>query len=261
MADSLFDRLDMRHLPTGRRTFSANHVLRIAEGVSDEEIAQAARACVEHDLGTLEMEAQWDETRGQSSTARGEARRIDGEIDALLSSTHQIAKGQLTHPRTEVAEAAQSYLDAVFPLGLGEVLNQQFEDELGWLKAMSRRFTGPMADVVSTLNFADHIARLDELVEAFETELAKHENPISFDEVKEARRQGDELLARLVFKIMSKYADDPEMRSKLMAEIDRQNKLVGEAFRHNNYPTDIDPDTGEPVPAADDVVDPQPVDA
>lgn len=254
MAPLLYDRLNLRELPTGRRVFAARQVERVAQDLGADAVAEAARAVVVHDTQTLEYEARWNEARGHSSRARGQARQVDAAADALIGGMYQVAQGQLTSPDETTAEAAASYLEAVHPLGLAAATNQRFEDQLGWMRTMLERFGGPLSDAVDTLRLDTHVTRLGELADELEVELSKSEDTIAFDTVRQARKAGHELLATLVFQILSTYPDDADTRGRLMAEIDRQNNLVGQAYRESGHPDDVDPDTGQPL--SDEAPDP-----
>lgn len=259
MSDLLFDRLTLRKLPTGRRAFACARAKQQADALGEADIAAAAQACVDHDTHTLELEAQWDEVRGLRSQARGDTGELDAEADALIKGMFKIADGQTSSPTPAKAAAAKTYLDAVHPLGLAPTINQAYEDQLAWMRTMIERFNGPLASAVAALGMDDHAGRLEPLADEYAAELSKNDDSVTFDEVREARIEGLELLAKLVFEIMATTSDDPQKRDKLMAEIDRQDELVAKAYRENRYPKDIDPQTGEPVGDADaDVVEPEP---
>lgn len=249
---SLFPYLQMRRFPPGRRVFTLEQMRVVAEEHSPSLLPLIDKA-IAHDRHTLKLEGLWSRTRGDTSTSRGEATVIDAKIDRTLGAMESIAKGQQVGPKDDaVAEAATKFIKAVFPLGVQAVTQKPFEEQLGALRTLLDLFDDELAEPVKLIGVDRHVTQLRPLVEQFGQELALSKTPhVTWDVVSAAQREGQELLAEVVVVVLGTHHErTPEttaIREELLAEYNRQDALLREAFRRQRRPLDVNPDSGEEV--------------
>lgn len=249
---SLFPYLQMRRFPTGRRIFTLEQTRVVADKHLPTLLPLIDQA-IAHDRNTLRLEGLWSRTRGDTSTSRGEATVIDAQIDRTLVAMETVAKGQQVGPKGDlVADAATRFLKAVFPLGVQAVTQKPFEEQLGGLKMLVELFDGELEKDVKLIGVERHLAQLKPLMEQFEQQLALTKTPhITWDVVSAAQREGQELLAEVVVVILGAFharnSATTSVREELLAEYNRQDALLREAFRRQRRPLDVNPDTGEEV--------------
>lgn len=261
----LFDYLESRQLPTGRRTFVLQRMLAAAEELGADEIADACEEAIDGARETMQLELGYDRAKSKKSTARGNAKQLDEQADAQLGAMYKIADGHTVGPDDDdIVEMAGEFLEEVFPLGVGAVIHQEYEQQLATMEALLGRFSGDLGTHVDELNLTRQVQRVAEIVPAYRAELEQEEDEeVTYAQVKAARMRGLDEMAALVFLVLARYpgiadVDERQQREKLLAEFHRQNEFVARAYRRNRRPEDIDPDTGEPLDD-DQAADEEPV--
>src|SRR5690606_20690897 len=123
---------------------------------------------------------------------------------------------------------------------------------LGFMDAMQTRFANELEADIVTLNLGAKLAQLSKLVEAFRAELEKTRADLAWDTVLAAQNEGHELLAELFVTILAAHKartpENEERRAALLAEYDRQDRIVFEAQRRRRRVLDVDPETGADLP-------------
>lgn len=256
MSTSLLKYFNIRRLPTGRLLFVLNDIRQVAVGLHLQGLVTEVDEAIAHAKKTLELELQWRTRKSDPSKKRGDASIIDSQIDTLLGGIQSIVSGQSVGDESDPAvPAARRFLSSIFPLGLGGITNQSFEQQLGYMDAMQLRFANELKDDVKTLGLGAKLSQLSTLVEAFRKELEKTRNEITWNSVVAAQNEGHELLADLFVSIFACHKKrDPETlkrRAALLAEYDRQDRIVYEAQRRRRKVLDVDPDTGLELPSDD----------
>ncbi|QDG54345.1 erythromycin esterase family protein [Persicimonas caeni] len=253
MNHPLFDFLKSRQLPTGRRMFVAQAMRQVAEELGDTELVADCDASLAVDGDTLNVEQNYKRSKSQSSNARGRAMEVDADIDRVLSGMHAVAEGQSVGEDV-TADQARTFLVEAFPEGLFALVTQSFEEQLANMNVLLERFDNDLAAHVDAIGVRRHADKLADLVVEFRAELEKDSRQqVSYADVKNARAKGLEQFAHLIFRALAAHGTDAETRDRLLAEFQRQNEIVADAYRRNRPVEDIDPETGEPV--ADDTVD------
>lgn len=253
MSNSLLKYFNIRRLPTGRLLFVLNSIRQVAVGLHLRELVAEVDAAIAHAKKTLDLELQWRTRKSDPSKRRGDALLIDSQIDTLLGGVQNIVNGQAVGDDNDPAvPAAKRFLASIFPLGLGGITNQSFEQQLGFMDAMKVRFDTELEDDIKVLGIGNKLAQLSKLVEAFRQELEKTRDDLVWETVAAAQNEGHELLSELFVSILSAHKartpQNAERRAALLAEYDRQDRIVFEAQRRRRRVLDIDPDTGAELP-------------
>ena len=254
MQHRLFDFLNSRQLPTGRRIFAMKAIRRAAEDFGEPGIVARCERSIAGEQEMLRLEMAYREGRSFASRARGLASEYDREIDAIWAGMQGIAQG---HQVLEgaVAQQATDLLKQVFPDGLAGLVNQPFEAQLAEMDILLERFDAPTGDLaghINTLGLRRLVDMLRVLVPKFRAELeADAAAKVTYEQVKSARLDCLDRFASVVFMVLNTYATDSaqdvERRAACLAEYHRQNASVVEAYRRQSRVPDVDPETGEPL--------------
>lgn len=250
MSGSIQPYLAIRQFPTGRRIFSFRGMRKEAVDLTLSAFVTFLDECIEKDRETLGLEARWEREKGDRSTARGEATVVDMHIDRELSAIQTIANAQAAGPDGDPdVQTARAFVKEVFPFGLAALTQLSFEEQLEKVDLLLGRFDGDLAAAVDTIGVRRQVDRLKPLVGKFRVELEKEKKPLTFDKVVAARNAGQERLARAVVRALAAFdGSDPESTEKreaLLAEVNRQERLLAEARLRRRVVRDVDPDTGE----------------
>lgn len=258
MKGSVQPYLKFRQLPTGRRIFALQQMLVEARKLEWASLVTFLEDAIRQARQTLELELRWYVTRDDRSVKRGDAVVLDVQIDGQFGAMESIAKAQAVGDTSDPdVKAAQDFVQAVFPLGLTAITQQDFEAQLQHMDLLVERFQGDLRGAVEQLGLQKQVGRLVPLVEQFRAELAKAKEPLTFNQVRAAQQEGLERFAAAVVQVLGTYWDRDETstarREALLAEANRQDELVAESLRRRRPVLDVDPDSGnevdEPQPA------------
>ncbi len=245
--------LDLYQSTTGRSIWALEQMLSIAEAYGATEVMAYIEEAIEVNREARDMEGRWDRDRHVDEMARVEAHEISPELDKVVGAIHtqleSIAKAFRERPRGETAAELRKQL---FPDGAGGYTNRPFEDKLSGVRFLLEQFDGDWRDEVETLGIVPSVERLREVADDFEEALISDDgpDPVSWDQVLEARQKGQEAVLRVVAKVLGTFASDSdaEARRELLAPIREQDERIGELHRNQRGVKDVDPDTGEEEP-------------
>lgn len=259
MEHRLFDFLNCRQLPTGRRTFAMKALRRAAEGFGDARIVAKCDRSIAADEACLRAEMAYRQGKSFASNARGLSNEFDRQIDAIWAGIHGVAQGQAVG-EDAVSEQAGDFLKEVFPDGLAGLVNLSFEAQLADMDILLERFelaNGDLSAHVDALGIRRHVEQLNVLVPKFRAELERESAAkITYDDLKKVQRDSLDVFAAAVFMVLTTYDTDSaqhaERRAACLAEYHRQNTIVADAYRRYKKLADVDPDTGEALLDEDD---------
>jgi hypothetical protein len=129
-----------------------------------------------------------------------------------------------------------------------------FVDELAAVENILTAFDADLAPSVAELGLTRLAKRLAKLAVEYRSALdAPEPEVVRFGEIRAARAQGQQHLLQAVAQILGKHwRDTPEdvaARAALMAPILKQNEAIRQSLRTQRPVEDIDPVTGEVLPA------------
>jgi hypothetical protein len=263
MRGTISDYTSLRRMPTGRYLFALGQIRQRVEAAQDERVPERGLLIERIDAAIAagnvarQRDFEWVRTRNRQNAARGEAVRVDNEVDVQISAIEAIVRARTVGDDGERVAAAQNIKEQVFPRGVAVITNQKFEVQLSLLDAMLEKLRGPLADAMRHVGIDEEVARLGRLVEQFRTELGKaNDDSVTYDQVKEARESLHEQTAVVLVSVLSMVPATDEAatrtREHLLAPLNDQQERVYEAQRRHRAPLDVDPTTGEVIREEDD---------
>lgn len=261
MPVSLFDYLTLRRPPVGRIVFALGKLRLIAVEAKEPGLLALVDAAEKQGRHTLALQREWETVKATRSKARGSAATLDIEFDQSWVALNAMLKGQsLGSLDKHVSEAATMLLTKVFPRGVGALTQQSFELQLAESESILEDLRTVYAPQVQLLGLGRHVAAIGDVARRFRVELQKEEKRLTWDEVFAGQTRAQELYAGVVFNILGRYpTDDPACvarRTELLAEVNRQDKLLLDLYRRRHPTLDVNPDTGDvvdqPIPAEED---------
>jgi len=273
---SLGDYFELNEMPTGRWLFALRGASEELDALEIGSLREAAEGAREVGRSVLDLEMRWETFKGKSR-ARGDARKFKLEIVRLLGGVHAVcqarAEGPVDDPRVA---AAETLLETCFPSGLRGVVEQPYEVFLGTVRTLVRGWRGALSEQVVALGLGpdvDHIAaRLDSLDSELRPGVA---GGVDYEDVQAAREGLHEAGCALLSRVIAHFAlagDGAEVereaaatRERVLAELNRQQRLVAETRSRHRPVLDVDPETGvevdpdvvvTPTPETDVVADP-----
>ncbi len=245
---SLASYVNLYIFTVGRRLFALRKVLAIPS--LREALVTHVEMAITHDKETRVMLHRWAQQK-TGPVRKSEARSIDHKIDATLGAIQDVLKGpQKSLPREHPErQAAETLLAELFPQGVGVHTMQSHVDQLsandlvlGVLEQSEHAAT------IEARGLLTYVMRLKELNASFREQLERDKAPeLAFDTVEAQDALGQEYLLKAFIKILDE--DDDATRSKLAAPILEQNEAIGEHLRRRRTVPDVDPETGEELPA------------
>ena len=265
--------LNLRRMPTGRY---ARALRLMRERVSDaalaslEERLDQALQLSEH---TLALELKWSSARATATRTRGQAARIDNQIDVQISALESGIKSQMVGDDDEPeVEMARELHRTFFAEGVAAITQQAFEVQEGLMDAMLAMLDARFAKHVEALGLGRGVERLRRLTGEFKAELDRDRKPgVTFDQVRAARHQLHEATCRVLIGVLYHLdaghlgagdASAAAVRARILEPLLDQQERVAQAYSRHRAPTDVNPDTGEEIveggePSAGEV-EPQP---
>jgi hypothetical protein len=256
METTLAGLLKLYAFTTGRRLFAMAQVKKAATDAGFKELADHTDVCIAYDSGVREIEARWD-GRGPRRVQFGpEVRAVDLMVDGVLGAIHDTLQGQIKGlPLVDpLAASARKLLAEVFPKGLVAVTSKAFVEELAQVDRIVGVLQAPAwGPTVKDLGLSHHVTRLVDLAKQYRAVLDVPPKKMTYDEVKEARAKGQQLMLQAVAMILGRHPSDSDAdqagRAALLTPVLRQNEAIRQALRAKRPVEDVDPGTGEPVPA------------
>lgn len=259
MKGMISNHLSSRRMPTGRYVFAFTQILEEAREEGDEKVIKWLEKCVEHGRKTLSLEFAYEQSRAQDSSARGDAFKLDNQLDNLITAIKKlVAARDIDGQDDPVSKASRRVQDVIYPRGVAPIIRQSYEAQLATMDMMIEQFREDLDEEVELLGIDREVSRFEKLVDQFRAELRRNEVPtVSYDQVKEARNELHEYASMAEVVILAAYdgmdEETARERESLLAPYTDQQQRVLEAQRRRRSPQDVDPDTGTRL---DDDADP-----
>ena len=258
MDSSLSTLLPLYSFSTGRRLFAFRqlHALILTPAYTFPTLETHLAAALAHDTQTRDLERRYATTPAPAPNGISEAKRVDILVDRTLSAIRDAAVAQATgaDPGDPIIATSEKFVRSIFPKGVNDMTSLAFIDELAAVESIVKAFQGELAPIVTELGLTRLAKRLTKLAGEYHAVLnAPDPEVVRFGEIRAARAQGQQHLLQAVAQILGKHwRDTPEdvsARAALMAPILKQNEAIRQSLRTQRPVEDIDPVTGEVLPA------------
>jgi hypothetical protein len=244
-------------MPMGRAVFSLHEVNQRARAVGRDEIATLAGNGAEKARAVMRMQVVY--RGGLGGQYPPETTAMDGLVDNATSSFTDYLKLQIrAYPGEPRALAAERLLRALVPGGAKSITSLPFAEEHAAVNTLLAMAAEPEHDVDIQLlpEGPELLDRLHERNREYGALLHQSDDIPSFDEIRAAQAEVQELLHATFCLIVGSYALDksPDLaeRDHLLEPLLRQNDALRATYRRRRTATDIDPETGEELPDSPD---------
>jgi len=259
MDSSLDTLITLYSFSTGRRLFAFRQLLTLTQSptYSFPALETHLTAALAHDAQTRDLERRYAISPAPSSPSGvTEAKRVDILVDRTLSSIRDTAVAQATgaDEGDPIIALSENFVRTVFPQGVNDLTSLGFVDELAAVDNILTAFTTDLAPSVAELGLTRLAKRLAKLAVEYRAALdAPDPAIVRFGEIRAARAQGQRHLLQAAALIIGKHwsdtPDDVTARAALLAPILKQNDAIRHSLRTHRPVEDIDPVTGEVLPA------------
>lgn len=256
MSASLTALLSFYIFSTGRRIFAMTETKKVVAEKGHTVLAAHCDACIAHDRDALEVEARWSTDKDAPQYAT-EAKQVDILVDVALGALRDSIDAEVRDAAPGDALGAEAALLAqeLFPNGLTAVTQATFPEELAQLQRIIARLqSARWSTVVQELGLARRLTRLVQLESRYAAAIAAPVAAVTFADVRNIRATGQTLMLQAVAMILglhpSESAADIAAREELLAPILRQNEAIRVYLRNRRSVEDVNPDTGEVIPAS-----------
>ena len=240
--------------PLGRCVFALRDVEGRAQALGQRDVARLAGRHASEAQDAMELMMRF--RAGYESQYPPEATAMDNAVDRCLGGVAGYLDVQIrVYPDEPRGEAAERVLRALFPDGVASVSRLPFAEEHEQINALlDRARAEDLAEDVRAL------PELPSLLERLRTrndeygELLRHSQPApSREEVRQAQQLCQDRVAETLSLIIGHYAlhfpERSDERDHLLEPIVRQNEALRALRRRRRVPVDVDPQTGEELPA------------
>lgn len=258
METSIFDLTTLRLMPTGRRRFAISRLKEVANPDTEPQLLELCDEALAHDAETAELQAKRRQTqrRAQSGAARlTSAVALDHQIDRTLSAIDdKIASELEAHDEGSPERAELEDLrTTIFPQGVGAIARSAHVIAVERVRGVIER-AGKHQVVLDAVGATKLMNRLKDLNGRFEAALKTDAPDVTGDDVRAATTKGNRLLRSIVVHILDQTRDEDdasvmEQRQRLLRPILEQDTVMFRYNRQKRKPTDVDPASGEEVPA------------
>ncbi len=255
-----------RRMPVGRYIYALEDMSEIAKERALAGVKEAVDNALVTGRKAKRVQFSYEQTRDQTSKARGRSVELDQQIDAIIVAIRNVVRDRIIGIDGDpIEEAAQLILKTVYPRGARAITHLSFEAQLATMTVMIEHFRNDLAEAVTLTGVDREVSLMEELVEEFRTELRVSEKPgVTYDELKEAISELHEHTALVRAVCVAAYPSldqaATEARESLLAPLVDQENRVAEAQRRQRRVLDVDPSTGEEIdddhePVSDVVID------
>jgi hypothetical protein len=254
MMDELFN---VYELKTGRRTFALQGVLRLAKEAGDQRLLAHVSTALSHEERLAQMESDWLKQKTVNEGVRTPAAALDVHVDRTLGGIGgSLDRVAADFSGQELGKLATQVRDRVLPGGAGAITSLAYEDELSQGRVALQRLKEVSPSDLARLGLVPYVARLEELLPQFEAALRETaQRTVTWDGLRAARSKGQQALLSTIAMIVGKFPlyteQDVAERNRWLAPILEQNERVRQARASRRPPSDIDPKTGQDLPATD----------
>lgn len=204
------------------------------------------------------QETEW-EGRGKGIFA-AEAREVGGRLDRSLSSLASIIASvrdsfPADHPRSEAADRLGA---ALFPNGVGAITKQGFKVEHATVAVLLKRAREEQAQRdLAALGLQPQVERIAELHQEF-GEAVRLGEVLDYEEMQRLRRQGQQALSMIIFRIVGRYhgADEASVatREEMLRSVIYQNERLRRSYRRGQTADgELDEERGGEEQAAEEI--------
>lgn len=203
------------------------------------------------------MNLTWRRARKRPKGRTG-VQAVDARVDGALGSVHGPLERAHKHlPEGHPLKAqASEVLETCFPDGLGAVTSLRYSEQLDEVEELVEILGAEgMQPLVAQLGLTVWLEVLRDLLPEYDDAIRIHDgHPLTFAEVRAARGELQEAIARLRVVIMGHWPRpaNAEVRTRLLAPLQAQSDDVSDARRRQIRAADVHPDTGAPVDSDED---------
>ena len=255
MRTSLSALLNLYVFSTGRRILAMTETKRIATTKGLTALVTHCDACVAHDREALQVEARWSSDKDAPQYAP-EAKQVDILVDVAIGALRDTVEAEArdASPGDTLAAEAAELGQELFPNGLTAITQASYPEELAQLQRLIACLqSAKWSNTVRELGLTRRLTRLIELESRYAVAVAAPATTVTFADVRNARAKGQNLMLQAVAMILGLHPGESEAdiasREELLGPILRQNEAIRVYLRARRNVEDVDPDTGEVIPA------------
>ena len=252
--------IQLNQFSTGRRAFTFQQVLPLAQKEGLTVLTTVLTSAVEADRATWAMEQKWavQRRRGKLSQKQLKAQKAlqqsDAQMDRSLTSLRDGAMSLIRDAGSdeqELIDKVEDFLDKIFPNGVQAITSLPYPMELTAVKEIVGKLEGDLAPVVTELGLGVQAARVAKRCDAYEV-AQKGVEILDFGDLRAAREAGQGRLLQVVAIIAGTFyepsGDHAKKRAGLLGPIMKQNAAISEHVKARRAVPDVNPDTGEEQP-------------
>lgn len=249
--------MKLYNFPTGRRLHALLEVARRAMALVATPVVEHANRAIAHDSQVRNMEATFEAADRNRHGA--EAKVFDQQVDRGVTGVeaHLDAQIRVYGKDSDRGRSAARVRRELLPGGAGAITRLSFVKQHQRVAALLVKADQPgtplQAAVQSIPELPAMLAQLAVLNEQYGASLQDYDRGRpTHAEITEAQAIGRDLLAEVAAVIVAHYAGQPDRlaeRNSLLEPILRQNEEISLARRRRRTLRDVDPDTGNELPA------------
>jgi hypothetical protein len=255
MDASLESLVGLYQFSPGRRLFALQQVHKVATSMKETELLSVIGEAITAERKNIELVAAYQRNRDQPKGS-AEAQKIDWAVDRALGSLQEMGQALLKviEPSDPRATGIQAMLHALFPGGLTAVTLLPYVEELAQLDRIVHVAQTEHSRIIAAIGAEPVLARLTALAQQFRTALeAVAPQDVRYDAVRATAAQCQNLLLQVTVAILAKHStNDPvhvNARTALLQPILAQNEAIAQYLRARRPAPDVDPATGDELPA------------
>jgi hypothetical protein len=245
---------DLYRFSAGRALWAQRQVQQRAQALSKSEIFALAERGISAARTALDLRLRTQ--TNHTGQYPPEATAVDNLVDHGVAAIEGYLDVQSRMYRGEArAAAAERLRDALLPNGIAAIIRLPYAEQHGQVNTLIDRAADPAlaSDVAALTEMASLLQQLRVRNDEYGAVLGRVAPRPTRDELREAEQRCQEILEATAGFIFGHYAlhepGNTTARDHLLEPILKQNEAIRAARRQRRPPVDIDPETGDELPA------------
>ena len=247
--------ISVRRFISGRRSFCAYTIRPKADALGLVLVVELCDAIIAGEKGQQVLQSRWQTVNGVPIVWSPELVALDVTLDRQLAELRDLLAALAVGSSDRAKAARRLYKKHFEKQGVAYYTQTIYEEEAERVGALVTQLGEPedAADVV-TATADEQVALVTASHVKYAALVRNPERPprMAFDELKQVDLLNHRRFLRLVVKVLDLTegtADGEEQRKALLAIVEEQDEEVAAELRAKRKIQDVDPVTGEPLPA------------
>lgn len=249
MLERIGEHFDYYKFPVGARVYALRQMKSNPLVKQEADVESEIDAAIDVNEVASERNFDWRQLKKKESFARSGAREVDQMLDRAVSDTYRLVDAQASlQGGSQESELAAELEEDLFPQGVAPITSLPYVEQHEAVNRLLERLAIHYQDHVSRLNLRAHIDRVGELNDEYGELLDTTDaEGLTYDEVREARKKGEDAFYRALIAVYAAFMHDMDKLRDVLEPVEIQNERLRRHYQRRDTSPDVDPESGEVI--------------